>query len=545
MNTGINTLLFNSQVPTELVNAFQGMTQSTSLLYGVPSLLDAPENIFDIGRPVSDAIRRYNTPDQKRVAELTEALNGICELAAQLDQVLVQNDCGKFLIQGFVMLRKLAKTISATDFMIGLDSEVIVERGGARSDRKGELNALLDQVQIDETSLDWSALTPRQRYLVAALSLCALKGSDKVMEEINRSRDASELLFYLGQRIALLERNMSELHFIGHGHQLLSQIAHFPVLQGQMENLCRLKHIHIVQGTRKELFLPEEYVAPDPIAVRLAADVLGINPMVNLLIADDNSKRAIFKDVIVRFGNLDIAIATVMKLVTNEFCDDTTVLSRTLNRPWQESDTIQGFASILGATWRVESICQSASPLQIKASDLIAIPMPANKAAPAIWQRIPQDLEDNLQDTDERRLAVMHERQRCIRLERKIKQNGVAFTDLALDEKVLLERVAKRYQNRLWVYNQNAGGSGKQLLINKINLIFNSAWDADGKMNNKPHAISGIQSGIRMPFGNFGNVRFWNESQRPEAHMGLKDLPIANAYSLIYRWLFIAAGIIA
>jgi hypothetical protein len=535
----------NVRVPDELVSAFNGMTQSASLLYGVPSLLEAPDSLFDIGRPVPDAVRRYNTPDKNRVAELADTLHGICEAVAQSVQVSVQADCGEFLIQGFVLLRKVAKTVSATDFIIGLDGEAIIERGAARSDRKGELNALLDQVQVGEAILDWSALTQRQRYLVAALSLCALKGSDKVMEEINRSRDASELLLYLAQRLSVLEENMGELLFTASDHQLLAKIANFPVLQERMENIRRLGHIHVVQGTRKELFVPGEYVAPDPIAVRQAADILGINPATNLLIVDDDTKRAIFRDVLARFGSLDVAIATVMKLVTNEFCDDATVLSRTLNRPWQDDDTMQGFACILGATWRVESSCQSASPLKIKSGDLIAIPMPSNKAAAAIWQRTPEDLEDGLQDGDQRRLAVLRERQACIRVEQKIKQDGIAFANLSLEEQALLETAAKRYQSRLWVYNQNAGGSGKQISINQISLIFNSAWDADGKINNQPHAISGIQSGIRMPFGNFGNVRFWNESQRPEAHMGLKDVSTANAYAMIYRCLFQAAGIIA
>jgi hypothetical protein len=533
------------QIPNELVNAFNGMTQSTSLLYGVPSLLEAPNSVFDINRPVPESVRLYNTPDRDRVVELADALNGICEYAMQSPQVSVQDDFGKFLLQGFVMLRKVAKTISATDFIIGLDGEAIVERGAARSDRKGELTALLERVQLGEASLNWSELTQRQRYLVAALSLCALKGSDKVMEEINRIRDAFELLLYLSQRLALLEGNMGELHFSATGSQLLAQIANFPVLQERMENLRRLKHIHVVQGTRKELFVPEEYVACDPIAIRLAADVLGINTATNLLTVDDDTKRAIFRDVLLRFGSLDIAIATVMKLVTNEFCDDATVLSRTVNRPWQDGDTMQGFACILGATWRVESFCQSASPLKIFRGDLIAIPMPATKAAAAIWQRTPEDLEDGLQDGDERRLAVLRERQTCIRVEQKIKQDGVAFADLTTEEQALLETAAKRYQSRLWVYNQNAGGSGKQISVNQIGLIFNSAWDVDGKMNNQPHAISGIQSGIRMPFGNFGNVRFWNESQRPEAHMGLKDVSTANAYTMVYRCLFQAAGIIA
>jgi hypothetical protein len=535
----------NVRVPEELVNAFNGMTQSTSLLYGVPNLLEEPKLLFDINRPVPDAVRRYNTPDEDRVTELANIFDGICEKAAQSPQLSVQFDSNSFLFQGFIMLRKVAKTISATDFIIGLDGEAIVERGAARSDRKGEVNALLEQVQLGEAILDWSALTQRQRYLVAALSLCALKGSDKVMEEINRSRDALELLLYLAQRLSVLEENMGELLFTASGHQLLAQIANFPELQERMESIRRLKHIHIVQGTRKELFVPEEYIAPDPIAVRLAADVLGINPATNLLNADDNTKHAIFRDVLTRFGSLDTAIAAVMKLVTNEFCDDATVLSRKVNRPWQDGDTILGFACILGANWRIESFCQSASPLKIKSGDLIAIPTASRKAAAAMWQRTPEDLEDGLQNGDARHLAILHERQDCIRVEQKIKKEGIAFADLSSEEQALLETAAKRYQSRLWVYNQNAGGSGKQISINQISLIFNSAWDADGTMNNQPHAISGIQSGIRMPFGNFGNVRFWNESLRPEAHMGLKDVSTANAYAMIYRCLFQAAGIIA
>ncbi|MBW4491859.1 MAG: hypothetical protein KME26_01855 [Oscillatoria princeps RMCB-10] len=532
----------NVRVPDELVNAFNGMTQSVSLLYGVPNLLEAPDSVFDIGRPVPDAVRRYNTPNQARVAELADTLNGICELAAQSAQVSVQADCGEFLIQGFVLLRKFAKTINATDFIIGLDGEAIVERGAVRSDRKGELNALLDRVRVGEAALDWSALTQRQRYLAAALSLCALKGSDKVMEEINRSRDTSELILYLAQRLSVLEENIGELQFTASGSQLLAQIANFPVLQERMESLRRLKHIHVVQGTCKELFVPEEYIAPDPIAVRLAADVLGINPATNLLAVDENTKRTIFRDVLARFGSLDVAIATVLKLVTNEFCDDATVLSRTVNRPWQDGDTMQGFACILGATWRVESFCQSASPLKIKNGDLIPIPMPSNKAAPAIWQRTPEDIEDGLQDGDARRLAVLRERQACIRVEQKIKQDGIAFADLSAEDQALIETAAKRYQSRLWVYNQNSAGIKSPL--NQISLIFNTAWDADGKINNQPHAISGIQSGIRIPFANVGNVRFWNESRRSEAHMGLKDVSTANAYTMIFHCLFQAAGII-
>lgn len=535
----------NIRVPDELVKAFQGMTQSMSLLYGVPSLLDAPGNAFDIGRPVPDAVRRYNTPRQHRVAELTDILHSICEQASQSTQVSAHNDCGKFLIQGFVLLCKWTKTISATDFIIGLDGEAIVERGAIRSNRKGELSSLLKQVQIGDASLDWSVLSQRQRYLVAVLSLCALKGSDKVMEEINRSRDASELLSYLAQRLSVLEENLGERHFMGNEHQLLAQISNFPVLQERMESLRRLKHVHIVQGTRKELFVPEEYVAPDPITVRLAADVLGIDTAINLLTIAENTKRVIFQDVIARFGSLDTAIATVMKLVTNEFCDDTTVLSRTLNRPWQKGDTIQGFACILGATWRVESFCQDEKPIQIKSGDLIAIPMPANKAASAPWQRIYEDVKDDFLDGDERRLAVLRERQACLSVERKIKYDGVAFADLSYDEQNLLKKAAKRYQNRLWSYNQTSNASGKQIVINRICLMFNSAWDFDGNMNNMPHAVSGIQSGIRIPFGYAGNVRFLNESRRSEAHMNLKDISIANGYAMIYRCLFQAAGIIA
>ena len=169
------------------------------------------------------------------------------------------------------------------------------------------------------------------------------------------------------------------------------------------------------------------------------------------------------------------------------------------------------------------------------------IPVEANKAPEQIWQRRPEDLEDSLQDGDYQRLAVLRERQACIRLEQKIKLEGVAPTALNDEELSLLQSAAKRYQSRLWVYNQGAGAAGKQTSINGLNLMFNASFDATGDINNQPHAISGIQSGIRIPFGNIGNIRFWNEARRPECEMGLGHIPITKAYTLIIHELYQAA----
>ena len=534
--------ILTDQLPPELLSAYRGMTQSSSLLYGVPNIWESSEVQYDPARSVLDCVRRYNTPNKQRTQELAIAIHNICKDFATKPQVSVQDESGEFLIQGFLYLQILIKSISATDFILGLGGKAIVERGAERSQRKGELSAILQKIQVSESSLDWTDLSDDERFLMAALSVFALKGSDKTIEEINRTVDPVHLPLELAKRLSILEVNLKQGHcFLGSGSQLLASITRYPEFQNQMQQVCRLTSIHISQGLRKELFLPEEIMVPDPSTLRMAADVLGISPSINLCQADQETKRHIFTEVIQRLGSLDQAIARVMKLITNEFCDDFTVMQRTKNRPWQVGDTIMGFACILGVPWRIDSYCAGVDPVKIKAGDLKMIPVEANKAPEQIWQRRPEDLEDSLQDGDYQRLAVLRERQACIRLEQKIKLEGVAPTALNDEELSLLQSAAKRYQSRLWVYNQGAGAAGKQTSINGINLMFNASFDATGDINNQPHAISGIQSGIRIPFGNIGNIRFWNEARRPECEMGLGHIPITKAYTLIIHELYQAA----
>ncbi|MEG4290498.1 hypothetical protein Q5692_33215 [Microcoleus sp. C2C3] len=532
------------QLPQELLVAYRGMTQSTSLLYGVPNISSDPEIVYDRDRAVPDAVRRYNTPDKKRSQELATAIYSICQQFAAMPQVSIHDEGGEFLIQGFLYLQILTKSVTATDFIIGMNGKAIVERGAERSERKGELTAILQKVQVSESCINWSDISNDERFLIAALSVFALKGSDKTIEEINRTVDASDLPLELAKRLSILETNLKQDRcFFGSGSQLLESITHYPEHQDRMQRIYRLTPLHISQGMRKELFLPEEMMHPDPSTVRIAADILGISPSNNLCTMDEEKKRNIFADVLQRFGSLDRAVAVVMKLVTNEFCDDCTILGRTKNRPWQQGDTIIGFACILGVPWRVDSYCAAVDPVKMKPSDLKMIPVEANKAPQYIWQRRPEDLEDALHDGDSRRLAVLRERQASIRIEQKIKLEGVDPASLNTEELSLLQSAAKRYQSRLWVDNQGAGSAGKQISINRLNLIFNASFDADSTIDNQPHAISGVQSGIRIPFGYLGNIRFWNEARRPECEMGLRHIPVAKAYTMIIRELYQAAGI--
>lgn len=540
----LNNEILTDQLPPELLTAYRGMTQSASLLYGVPNISESLEVQYDPTRSVPDCVRRYNTPDKQRTQELAIAIHNICQDFATKPQISVQEDGGEFLLKGFLYLQILIKSITATDFILGLGGKAIIERGAERSQRKGELSAILQKIQVSESSLDWTNLSDEERYLMAALSIFALKGSDKTIEEINRTVDPRHLPLELAKRLSILEVNLKQGPcFLGSGSQLLASITRYPEFQTQMQQVCRLISIHISQGMRKELFLPEEIMVPDPSTVRMAADVLGISPSVNLCTADQQTKRDIFTEVLQQLGSLDQAVARVMKLITNEFCDDFTVMQRTQNRSWQVGDSIMGFACILGVPWRVDSYCTAVDPVKMKAGDLKMIPVEANKAPEQIWQRRPEDLEDSLHDGDAQRLAVLRDRQACIRLERKIKLEGVPLTSLSTEELNLLQLAAKRYQSRLWVYNQGAVATGKQTSINGLNLIFNASFDATGDINNQPHAISGIQSGIRMPFGNIGNIRFWNEARRPECEMGLRHIPITTAYTMIIHELYQAATV--
>jgi len=533
------------EIPQELLAGYLGSTQSTSLMYGIPNIWESPDIQYDMARSVPDPVRRYNTPAKNKTEKLGNAIYGICQQFAAMPQVSVQDEGGQFLIQGFLYLQILVKSISATDFIIGMNGKAIVERGAERSERKGELTAILQRIQVSELALDWSDLISDERFLIAALSIFALKGSDKTIEEINRITNVYNLPMELAKRLTILETNLKDDScFSGSGSQLLESITRYPELQNRMQQVCRLTSIHINQGTRKELFLPEEMVQPDPSTIRIAADILGISPDINLCTVNEEQKRNIFVDVLQRLGSLDRAVAIIIKHATNEFCDDFTVMQRTKNRPFQQGDTIVGFACILGIPWRIDSFCSSDDPIKIKPKDLIMIPVESNKAPRYIWQRRPEDLEDVLYNGDPQRLAILCERQAAIRIEQKIKLEGVSPASLDAEELSLLQLAAKRYQSRLWVYNQGAVANGKQTSINGINLIFNASFDVDGGVNNQPHAISGVQSGIRMPFGYFGNIRFWNESRRPECEMGLGHIPVAKAYAMIIRQLYQAAGII-
>ena len=51
-------------------------------------------------------------------------------------------------------------------------------------------------------------------------------------------------------------------------------------------------------------------------------------------------KRKLFSDVVEKQGGFDKTIAVIMKLITNEFCDDFLVLSRRKKQPWQVGDSI-------------------------------------------------------------------------------------------------------------------------------------------------------------------------------------------------------------
>ncbi|VXD17224.1 hypothetical protein [Planktothrix paucivesiculata] len=216
--------ILTDQLPPELLSAYRGMTQSSSLLYGVPNIWESSEVQYDPARSVLDSVRRYNTPDKLRTQELAIAIHNICKDFATKPQISVQDEGGEFLLKGFLYLQILIKSITATDFILGLGGKAIVERGGERSERKGELSAILQKIQVSESSLDWADLSNEERYLIAALCVFALKDSNQtIIEEINRTVDPLHLPLELAKRLSILEVNLKQSHcFLGSGSQLLA-----------------------------------------------------------------------------------------------------------------------------------------------------------------------------------------------------------------------------------------------------------------------------------------------------------------------------------
>ena len=161
----------------------------------------------------------------------------------------------------------------------------------------------------------------------------------------------------------------------------MNQIALYPQLQTEMQQVCRLKPIHVIQGTRREIFLPEEFLQPDRMTLRRIADLLQIDTD-SFFETDLTLKRKLFSDVVQKQGGFDKTIATIMKLITNEFCDDFLVLSRRKKQPWQVGDSILGFICLSGTTWQVECDCTAIEPqIKIEGGDVTLIPTEANKAA--------------------------------------------------------------------------------------------------------------------------------------------------------------------
>lgn len=135
----LNTEISPDQLSPELLSAYRGMTQSAALLYGIPTLWEAPEIQYDGNRAVPDPVRRYNTPDKQRTKELATAIYHICQSFVATPQVTAQHEGSDFLMRGLLYLQILVKAVTATDFMIGIGGRAIVERGAERSERKGEL----------------------------------------------------------------------------------------------------------------------------------------------------------------------------------------------------------------------------------------------------------------------------------------------------------------------------------------------------------------------------------------------------------------------
>ena len=148
------------------------------------------------------------------------------------------------------------------------------------------------------------------------------------------------------------------------------------------------------------------------------------------------------------------------------------------------------------------------------------------------WRRKPSDLQNTfISDKPATTEKFLLERNTCIAVEEQIKLQGKPFSTLTEEQLKQLRIMVKRYQNRLWVYNQQLGANGGQIPMTKVSFILSASSDTDQSINNKAHFIAGVQNGIRLPFGNYGNIRFWREARRPECQMSLFDLPVACAFS--------------
>jgi len=521
---------------------WERLPNSCELVYGVSAIAQNPHIRYDQNRAVRQYISRYNTPNQERVKQIAFQIELICKYWSKLKKISTIDKDNQVVIQGFKNLLLLLEKISATDLILGFRNGLIVQKGGERILRNSELctkkqdiDSWLKKVNCDDLGLDWSELEQTNRYILSLLSIFALKGGDTTLEELNRMKDLQNIQYALARRLSIIEVNYGKIIFTGDNHFFLSNLVNFKKFEEEMMQELNLSMMKVVQGTRKHIYIPIQITEPNRGVARRISDLLGINPNLDLLNIKQESRKNILSNIVIQLGGLDNAVTSIMKLATNEFCDDMTVLTRKWNRDLQVGDLVIGHSCILGVPYRMESICQQINPVVIKPLKMERLSFNVTKSPKMFWQREPNDIPLETEITNAHEKFIFEKRRKCIRIEQKIKREGIDPKNLSQEDQKSIEDIARMYFQRLWCYNISSSANGHQIPITQLNLVYNASYDvSDEKMiNNSPHAVSGVQVGFRAPFGNKGNIRYWYESRRTEVLVQPEHSAFFSAFTLI------------
>ena len=163
-------------------------------------------------------------PDSHRVTLLSRLIADLCERLAGTDRIPLDWSAASPLPAWLGKLTGAIGSISSIDFILGWDADVIVEQGGWRTERKGELSALVNAIKVVDGKFDWSSLAPRERVRIAKLLFTI--GAGIRMEEFNRIRTVDNLHFFLARKLAALESLLNyEIVATGDDASLVHSIA--------------------------------------------------------------------------------------------------------------------------------------------------------------------------------------------------------------------------------------------------------------------------------------------------------------------------------